>query len=197
MERLAQACRVAGRRVEDHEGLAGPGHIVEPVVISKKMHPNEKTRCPFASTFAVLCLQPFSVLHYFLPDRRIGSSPLISLQWLLDSIKSSQPSMAQGHLAIKPGVTSQLLVSCGSPQIMRPLRPAVTSSSSRPVVAARSLVGWGSETVIVRGVPCRSRVGVALMSSPMRSCSSSQWSNVPSRMMRLSRTRGKGKRLIQ
>jgi hypothetical protein len=123
-------------------------------------------------------------------ERRRGSSPLISLQRLLDSTKSSHPSTAHDHFARKPGVASQLCRSYGSPQTISPLRPAVISSSSRPAVRGGVHMVLGSETVMVRGVPRRFRVGVALMSSPMRSCSSSQWSKHPSRLIRLSRSVG-------
>jgi hypothetical protein len=130
--------------------------------------------------------------------RRKGFSPLISLQRLLDTSRSLHPCTAHDHLARKPGVASQLRMSYGSPQTISPLRPAVTSSSSSPTTAIGGVdTILGSDTVIARGVPRRSCIGVAPISSPMRSCSSSQWSKSPSCLMRLSRTEGKGNRLIQ
>jgi hypothetical protein len=130
--------------------------------------------------------------------RRKGSSPLINLQRLLDTRRSSHPCTAHDHLARKPGVASQLRMSCGSPQTISPLRPAVTSSSSDTTSMFDDVeVNAGSETVMARGGFLRSWMGAAPMSSPMRSDSSSQGSKCPSCLIRLSRNEGKGKRLIQ
>lgn len=126
---------------------------------------------------------------------RIGSSPLFTLQWLLISTNSSQPSATHAHFAKKPGVASQLLISYGSPQTISPLRPAVTSSRSLPDERVRDN---GASDMLAGTAPSRDRGACAEFNRlPTRSCISSHGSKRPSYLIRLSRTRGKGMTLIQ
>lgn len=76
------------------------------------------------------------------------------------------------------------------------VRPAVVPSDVNSIVRGRAGMVLGSEMVVAGAAPPHSRAVVLLMSSPMRSCSSSPWSRLPSRLRSLSQMLREGKMLI-
>lgn len=126
-------------------------------------------------------------------EKHIGSSPLITLHRLLDSIKSSHPSKAHAHFCKNLGVASQLSTRYGSPHKIRPCRSAETSSSA-PLDNKSRLFGAGSRDVKADADGNVKRSDGSR--DPITSFANSAWSNEDSHRISASRIAGKGIMLI-